>query len=78
MKKSGAPLTFCREPGRRGNELTMDNEQLTIMVSLRDGFENFLICFQRKHFHCQLSIVNANQELKAALVCKIETLMGLG
>ena len=24
----------------KGNELTIDNEQLTIMVSLRDEFEN--------------------------------------
>ena len=39
--------------------MTIDNEQLTIIVSLRDEFEIiFLICFRRKLLNCQLSTVN--------------------
>ena len=43
----------------RVNELTIDNEQLTIMVSLRDELKLFLNYFRRKFLNCQLSIVNS-------------------
>ena len=48
---------------------------------MRTAFEeivNFGLGKEQKPESDELTIDNANQELKAALVCKIETLMGLG
>ena len=51
--KAGGQIGVCRV-----NKLTIDNEQLTIMVSLRDELKLFLNYFRRKFLNCQLSIVN--------------------
>ena len=37
--------------------MTIDSEQLTVVVSLRDEL-NLFIYFRRKFLNCQLSIVN--------------------
>ena len=52
--KAGGQIGVCRV-----NKLTIDNEQLTIMVSLRDELKLFLNYFRRKFLNCQLSIVNS-------------------
>ena len=49
--KAGGQISVCRV-----NKLTIDNEQLTIMVSLRDELKLFLNYFRRKFLNCQLSI----------------------
>ena len=51
--KAGGQIGVCRV-----NKLTIDNEQLTIMVSLRDELKLFLNYFRRKFLNCQLSTVN--------------------
>ena len=51
------------------------------MLKMRTAFEekvNFGFGEKQKPEGDELTIDNANQKLKAALVCKIETLMGLG
>ena len=48
----------------KGNELTIDNEHLTIMVSLRDEFENIFWFASEGNaliVNCQLSIVNSSR-----------------
>ena len=52
--KAGGQIGVCRV-----NKLTIDNEQLTIMVSLRDELKLFLNYFRRKFLNCQLSIANS-------------------
>ena len=52
--EAGRQIGVCRV-----NKLTIDNEQLTIMVSLRDELKLFLNYFRRKFLNCQLSIVNS-------------------
>ena len=51
--KAGGQIGVCRV-----NKLTIDNEQLSIMVSLRDELKLFLNYFRRKFLNCQLSTVN--------------------
>ena len=61
-KNRGGGRVYAEAGGQFGvcrvNKLTIDNEQLTIMVSLRDELKLFLNYFRRKFLNCQLSTVN--------------------
>ena len=57
--KAGGQIGVCRV-----NKLTIDNEQLTIMVSLRDELKLFLNYFRRKFLNCQLSTVNCQLSIR--------------
>ena len=48
-------LTVAKPESPSEYKLTIDNEQLTIIVSLRDKFENFNH-FRKKYRNCQLSM----------------------
>ena len=52
---------LCEYKASGKDKLTIDNEQLTIMVSLRDKSKLFIL-FERNALivNCQLSIVNLN------------------
>ena len=52
----------------RAEKLIIDNEQLTIMVSLRDGFEIIFDLFPKET--PELLTVDANQDLIITPVCE--------